>query len=51
MSRFALGMINEEGQKARRFQEGLRLAIRNRVVPLAIRNYYELGKRAWFVEI
>ncbi|KAL6329105.1 hypothetical protein AAG906_007651 [Vitis piasezkii] len=43
-------MINEEGEKARRFQQGLRLAIRNRLVPLAIRDYSELVKRALLVE-
>ena len=46
LSRFALGMLSEDGEKARRFQQGLRLAIRNRVVPLAIRDYSELVKRA-----
>ncbi|KAL6348334.1 hypothetical protein AAG906_005634 [Vitis piasezkii] len=50
LSRFALGMISEEGEKARRFQQGLRPAIRNRLVPLAIRDYSELVKRALLVE-
>ncbi|RVX14525.1 Transposon Ty3-I Gag-Pol polyprotein [Vitis vinifera] len=50
LSHFALGMINEEGEKARRFQQGLRPAIRNRLVPLAIRDYSELVKRALLVE-
>ena len=50
LSRFALGMISEEGEKTRRFQQGLRLAIRNRLVSLAIRDYYELVKRALLVE-
>ena len=27
LSRFALGMINEEGENARRFQQGLRLLL------------------------
>ncbi|RVW22320.1 Retrovirus-related Pol polyprotein from transposon 17.6 [Vitis vinifera] len=40
----------EEGEKARRFQQGLRSAIRNRLVPLAIRDYSELVKRALLVE-
>ncbi|XP_034701176.1 uncharacterized protein LOC117926612 [Vitis riparia] len=50
LSRFALGMISEEGEKARRFQQGLRPTIRNRLVPLAIRDYSELVKRALLVE-
>ena len=50
LSRFALGMISEEGEKTRRFQQGLRPAIRNRLVPLAIRDYSELVKRALLVE-
>ena len=50
LSRFALGMINEEGKKARRFQQGLRPAIRNRLVLLAINDYSELVKRALLVE-
>ncbi|KAL6342244.1 hypothetical protein AAG906_006865 [Vitis piasezkii] len=50
LSRFALGMISEEGEKARRFQQGLRPAIRNRLVPLAIRDYSELVKSALLVE-
>ena len=50
LSRFALGMINEEEEKARRFQQGLRPAIRNRLVPLAIRDYSELVKRVLLVE-
>ncbi|KAJ9672728.1 hypothetical protein PVL29_026082 [Vitis rotundifolia] len=50
LSRFALGMISDEGEKARRFQQGLRPAIRNRLVPLAIRDYSELVKRALLVE-
>ncbi|RVW72383.1 Transposon Ty3-I Gag-Pol polyprotein [Vitis vinifera] len=50
LSRFTLGMISEEGEKARRFQQGLRPAIRNRLVPLAIRDYSELVKRALLVE-
>ncbi|RVW36979.1 hypothetical protein CK203_103687 [Vitis vinifera] len=37
-------------RKARRFQQGLRPAIRNRLVPLAIRDYSELVKRALLVE-
>ncbi|KAJ9678287.1 hypothetical protein PVL29_023021 [Vitis rotundifolia] len=40
LSRFALGMISEEGENARR----------NRLVPLAIRDYSELVKRALLVE-
>ncbi|RVW66686.1 Transposon Ty3-I Gag-Pol polyprotein [Vitis vinifera] len=40
----------EEGEKARRFQQGLRPAIRNRLVLLAIRDYSELLKRALLVE-
>ncbi|KAJ9701354.1 hypothetical protein PVL29_006624 [Vitis rotundifolia] len=40
LSRFALGMISEEGEKVRRFQ----------LVPLAIRDYSELVKRALLVE-
>ncbi|RVW98761.1 Transposon Tf2-2 polyprotein [Vitis vinifera] len=35
----------EEGEKARRFQQGLRPAIRNRLVPLTIRDYSELRQR------
>ena len=50
LSRFALGMLSEDGEKARRFQQVLKLAIRNRVVPLAIRDYSELVKRASLVE-
>ena len=50
LSRFALGMISEEGEKTRRFQQGLRPAIRNRLVPLTIRDYSELVKRALLVE-
>ena len=50
LSRFSLGMIGEEGEKARRFQQGLRPAIRNRLVPLAIRDYSKLVKRALLVE-
>ncbi|RVW92637.1 Retrovirus-related Pol polyprotein from transposon 17.6 [Vitis vinifera] len=50
LSCFALGMISEEGEKARRFQQGLRPAIRNRLVLLAIRDYFELVKRALLVE-
>ncbi|KAL6319798.1 hypothetical protein AAG906_036860 [Vitis piasezkii] len=50
LSRFALGMINEEGENARRFQSGLRPTIRNRLVTLAIRDYSELVKRALLVE-
>ncbi|RVW13705.1 hypothetical protein CK203_087213 [Vitis vinifera] len=50
LSHFALGMISEEGEKARRFQQGLRPAIRIRLVPLAIRDYSELVKRALLVE-
>ncbi|KAJ9709331.1 hypothetical protein PVL29_001012 [Vitis rotundifolia] len=46
LSRFALGMISEEEEKARRFQQGLRPAIRNRLVSLAIRDYSKLVKRA-----
>ncbi|RVW69179.1 Retrovirus-related Pol polyprotein from transposon 17.6 [Vitis vinifera] len=47
LSRFALGMISEEGEKTRRFQQGLRLAIRNRLVSLAIRDYYELRETTY----
>ena len=43
-------MISEEGEKARMFQQGLRPAIRNRLVPLAIKDYSELVKRALLVE-
>ena len=50
LSSFALGMISEEGEKTRRFQQGLRPTIRNRLVSLAIRDYYELVKRALLVE-
>lgn len=49
LSRFALGMISE-GEKVRRFQQGLRPTIRNKVVPLAIREYFELVKRALLVK-
>ncbi|KAL6336406.1 hypothetical protein AAG906_014578 [Vitis piasezkii] len=44
LSRFALGMIGRK-EKARRFQQGLRPAIRNRLVSLAL-----LVKRALLVE-
>ena len=50
LSKFALGMLTKEGEKARRFQQGLRPAIRNRVVPLAIMDYSELVKRSLLVE-
>ena len=50
LSRFAMGMISEEGEKVRRFQQGLRLVIRNKLVPLATRDYSELVKRALLVE-
>ncbi|XP_034708980.1 uncharacterized protein LOC117932042 [Vitis riparia] len=50
LSRFALGMISEEGEKTKRFQKGLRPTIRNRLVPLAIRDYFELVKMALLVE-
>ncbi|XP_034675675.1 uncharacterized protein LOC117906659 [Vitis riparia] len=50
LSRFTLGMISEEGEKARRFQQGLRSAIKNRLVPLAIKDYSQLVKRALLVE-
>ena len=43
-------MISEEGEKARRFQQGLRTVIRNRLVSLAIKDYSELVKRALLVE-
>ena len=46
LSKFALGMISEEGKKVRE----LRLAIRNRLVPLTIKDYFELVKRALLVE-
>ena len=50
LSRFALGMINEEGEKVRRFQQGLRPAIKNRLVLVTIKDYSELVKRALLVE-
>ena len=50
LSRFSLGMLTEEGEKARRLQQGLRPAIKNRVVPLAIMDYSELVKSALLVE-
>ncbi|RVW95578.1 hypothetical protein CK203_039116 [Vitis vinifera] len=36
LSRFALRMISEEREKARRFQQGLKPVIRNRLVPLEV---------------
>ena len=45
-----MGMISEGGEKTKRFRQGLRSAIRNRVVSLAIRDYFELVKRALLVE-
>ena len=50
LSRFVMEMISEEGEKAKRFQQGLRPAIRNRLVLLAIRDYSELVKRALLVQ-
>ena len=50
LSKFSSGMISEKGEKARRFQQGLRPAIRNRLVPLAIRDYSELVKSTLLVE-
>ena len=50
LSRFALGMINEEGENARRFQSGLRPAIKNRLVLVTIKDYSELVKKALLVE-
>ena len=50
LSIFALRMIGEEREKARRFQQGLRTVIRNRLVSLAIKDYSELVKRALMVE-
>ena len=50
LSKFALGMLIKEGEKARRFQHGLRLAIKNRVVLLALMDYSELVKRALLME-
>ena len=50
LSCFALGMISEKGEKAKRFQQGLRSAIRNKLVPLAIKDYSELVKKALLVE-
>ena len=50
LSRFALRMISEEREKARRFQQGLKPVIRNRLVPLVIRDYSELVTRALLVE-
>ena len=50
LSKFALGMLIKEGEKARRFQQGLKLAIIKRVVPLALMDYYELVKRALLVK-
>lgn len=47
---FSLGMIDEEKEKAIRFQQGLRFAIRSKVVPLAIKDNYELVKKALPVE-
>lgn len=49
LSRFSMRMINEEGEKTRKFQQGLRPIIINRIVPLAIRDYIELVKRALLV--
>ncbi|RVX01265.1 Transposon Ty3-I Gag-Pol polyprotein [Vitis vinifera] len=43
-------MINEEGEKVRRFQQGLRPAIKNRLVLVTIKDYSELVKRALLVE-
>lgn len=39
LSKFVVGIINEEGEKARKFQQVLRPTIRIRVVPLVIRDY------------
>ena len=50
LSRFAMGMISEKGEKSKRFQQGLRPTIRNRLVPLAIRDYSKLVKRSLLVE-
>ena len=43
-------MLIEEGEKARRFQQEFRPAIRNRAVPLAIMDYSELVKGAPLME-
>ena len=50
LSRFSMRMISEGGEKTKRFQQVLRPARRNRVVPLVIRDYFELVKRALLVE-
>ena len=50
LSRFAMGMISEKGEKSKRFQQGLRPTIRNRLVPLAIKDYSKLVKRSLLVE-
>ena len=46
LSEFSLGMIDEKKEKEIRFQQGLRFAIRIKVVPLAIKDYYELVKKS-----
>lgn len=50
LSRFAVGIINEEGKQEKKVPVGLRIAIKNRVVSLTIRDYIELVKRALLVE-
>lgn len=46
LSRFTLGMIGEEGEKGKEVLTGIGPAIRNKVVPLVVRYYSKLVKRA-----
>ncbi|KAG6667473.1 hypothetical protein CIPAW_01G103700 [Carya illinoinensis] len=50
LSHFANYLIPDETRKARNFEQGLHLRIRNRHIPLKIRNFTDLVSRATLVE-
>ena len=50
LSRYAMEFISTESNRAKRFKQGLRLAIRQKLVALKIREYGDMVDRAALVE-